>query len=139
MIGYEELLAIFWASHSPTRAPWSRQYRSAIHPHDAEQERVARESLAAEEKRRGTKLYTAIEREAAPAFTYAEDYHQKYQLRHSELGAFFAALYPDERVFTDATSAARANGLAAGYGTADAVVAALPADARPDFVKLTDG
>ena len=51
-------------------------------------------------------------------FWIAEDYHQKYRLRHEpELYEELSASYPNERDFTDSTAAARINGYLAGHGS----------------------
>ncbi len=84
-ITYESLLAAFWESHDPTQGmrqgnDIGSQYRSVIFAANAAQEKAARasaatygEALAAQG--RGA-ITTAIV--AAPAFYYAEDYHQQY-------------------------------------------------------------
>ena len=115
-ISYADLLAVFWADHSPTYEPWSRQYRSAIWPMDDEQRAIAEASLAAEQDRQGVKLWTAIE--APTTFTPAEDYHQKYRLRQSDrLEAEVRARYDSEESFYRSTAAARLNGYLDGHGS----------------------
>lgn len=85
LISYDKLLEVFFDSHSPTRAS-SRQYRSAIFYRNNAQRDAAKAALKAAEKSTGSKLYTAIE--AFTFFTWAEDYHQKFQLRQRpEIGA----------------------------------------------------
>lgn len=116
VISYEDLLAVFWSSHSPTSRPWSRQYASLILTHDETQRRLAEESLRREEERRGRKIYTDI----LPATTFylAEDYHQKYYLRAlRDVAREFQAIYPDLESFVNSTAVARANGIAGGNGT----------------------
>ncbi len=118
VIGYQDLLEVFWASHSPTSRPWSRQYASIIFFHDEAQREAAESSLRSEEERRGRTLYTEIR--PADTFYRAEDYHQKYYLRAvRDLSAEFQAMYPDAEAFTDSTAAARANGFAGGNGTSE--------------------
>ncbi len=80
-ISYDDLLAVFWASHNPTtrnRQGWDigSQYRSAIFFHDDEQRAMALASREAHQ--RGLKR--AIVTEVAPAgrFWAAEEYHQEY-------------------------------------------------------------
>lgn len=77
-VSYDALLDIFWSNHSP-RYRASTQYMSAIWYHDEEQKKTALASKEAVEKRGGP-VATLI----APVkvFTWAEDYHQKYELRH---------------------------------------------------------
>ena len=117
-LAYEDLLAVFWDSHTPTRPPWSRQYASIIFYHDEEQRRLAEESKLKVELRLERRLYTDIV--PASQFYRAEDYHQKYYLRGVP-GVMhdFERIYPDAREFTDSTAAARANGYVGGYGTLD--------------------
>jgi len=80
-IPYEQLLAVFWAEHDPTRfirpgLDPGDQYRSVIFVHDGEQRLAAEASCAQVEARISRPLATQIE--DAPAFWPAEDYHQQY-------------------------------------------------------------
>lgn len=113
---FAELLDVFWRGHRPTRPAWSRQYMSAIFAHGEAQQAAAWESLARQEKAQGTRLYTEIL--PAETFTLAEDYHQKYALRHMR-GVLqeFQAIYPSLEHFIASTAVARANGFASGYGS----------------------
>ena len=84
-IDYAELLRVFWESHDPTQgnrqgADIGTQYRSAIFWHDEAQHTAAEASRDHYQARleaagRG-RITTQIA--AAPAFWYAEDYHQQY-------------------------------------------------------------
>ncbi len=84
-IPYEKLLQIFWESHDPTQGmrqgnDVGTQYRSGIYVTSEAQRKTAeasREAYGAALKREG---YDAITTEIldAPAFYYAEDYHQQY-------------------------------------------------------------
>jgi len=84
-ISYPELLKAFWESHDPTQGmrqgnDVGTQYRSVIYTFDKEQRAAAEESKRLYQARlaaagRGT-ITTEIE--DAPAFYYAEDYHQQY-------------------------------------------------------------
>jgi peptide-methionine (S)-S-oxide reductase len=119
-ISYAELLEVFWASHSPTARPWSRQYASIIFYHDEEQRRLATETMEREAARLGRPLYTEIV--PFSRFYLAEDYHQKYQLRHvPELMDLFGTLQANGDSFVDSTAAARVNGLLGGNGTLEAL------------------
>ncbi len=115
VVSYEDLLRIFWSDHDPISQPYSRQYASIIFYHDAEQEAVAVATKAREEKERRVKLSTEI----APFsdFWLAEDYHQKYYLRGSELMREFRRMYSINGDFVNSTAAARVNGYLGGYGT----------------------
>jgi peptide-methionine (S)-S-oxide reductase len=113
-ITYEQLLDIFWNSHSPCQKSWSVQYRSAVFYADDEQKKAALGSKA--KRARLGEVLTAIE--PLKEFTPAEDYHQKYMLRNDpELMKEFAAMYPDAKDFRESTAAARVNSYLSGSGT----------------------
>ena len=85
VISYDALLKVFWEGHDPTQGmrqgnDAGTQYRSAIYACGDEQLQGALASKQAFEKellKRGFgKITTEIR--AAPAFYYAEDYHQQY-------------------------------------------------------------
>ena len=108
-ISYQELLDIFWDSHNPTYPPLSVQYKSAIFYHGEEQKRLALESKAREEERRGARIHT----ELIPysRFYLAEGYHQKYYLRNvASLRKEMTDIYPDLNDFVNSTAVARVNG-----------------------------
>lgn len=82
---YAELLRVFWENHDPTQGmrqgnDTGTQYRSGIYVHSAEQRQAAEASLkayqAALTKAGRGRITTEIL--DAPAFYYAEDYHQQY-------------------------------------------------------------
>ncbi len=114
-VSFEELLEAFWAGHNPTFSSGSRQYASIAFYQDEAQRQAIEESKARLESSTGKKVYTEVRQ--LDRFYLAEDYHQKYSLRHlSAVMAEFQAMYPDEADFVDSTAAARANGFAAGDG-----------------------
>jgi peptide-methionine (S)-S-oxide reductase len=83
-VSYEHLLEEFWRHHDPTTPnrqgrDVGTQYRSAVFVHDAEQERVAKESL----ERYQHRFHRPIVTEVVPATTFwpAEAYHQRYAER----------------------------------------------------------
>jgi peptide-methionine (S)-S-oxide reductase len=84
-VTYDQLLRVFWENHDPTQGmrqgnDAGTQYRSAIYTTDAAQAKAAEDSRAAyqaELKKAGHGTITTEIREA-PAFYYAEDYHQQY-------------------------------------------------------------
>jgi peptide-methionine (S)-S-oxide reductase len=119
-ISYDQLLEIFWASHSPTQRSWSRQYKAAVFYHNEEQKRLATESRDREAAKRKATIATEI----LPATTFyrAEAYHQKYRLRQDrELMKEFNATNPSDTDFEDSTAAARVNGYLDGYGTPESL------------------
>jgi peptide-methionine (S)-S-oxide reductase len=123
-ISYEELLEVFWTSHSPTTRPWSRQYASLIFYHNEEQQRLAVES----KNRKGAETGDTVFTEIMPFsdFYLAEDYHQKYRLRQlPELMAEFEAIYPDSTDFVNSMAAAKVNGYAGSHGTLAALQAEI--------------
>jgi peptide-methionine (S)-S-oxide reductase len=82
-VSYDEILNVFWANHDPTtknrQGPdVGTQYRSAIFVHDAEQERVARESRDRQEKSGRFRRPIVTEITPASEFWRAEEYHQRY-------------------------------------------------------------
>lgn len=85
VIGYVELLKVFWESHDPTQGmrqgnDTGTQYRSAIYCYDPDQQAAAETSQAAYQRLLRDSGYGSITTElrAAPEFYYAEDYHQQY-------------------------------------------------------------
>ena len=124
VISYE-LLAEFFASHNPCRAPFMRQYRSAIFPTGADQARAAAAAGEQEAAERGESLATDIE--PFMSFTLAEDYHQKYRLRaQREVLAEYAALFPTTEAFLGSAAVTRANAFLGGYGSEALVQRDLP-------------
>lgn len=86
VVSFKELLEAFWDSHDPTtpnrQGPdIGSQYRSAIFFHDAEQERLAKESKEALDSSGVYSLPIVTEIVPAAAFYPAEEYHQKYLMK----------------------------------------------------------
>lgn len=82
---FNKLLKVFWESHDPTQGmrqgnDLGSQYRSVIYCQDAQQLVETIESAAAYEAKLVAQGYPGISTEMreAPAFYYAEDYHQQY-------------------------------------------------------------
>ena len=85
VVTYEQLLKLFWESHDPTQGmrqgnDAGTQYRSGIYTFDDDQAKAAAASKDAYQTRLRASGYGPITTEivAAPAFFYAEDYHQQY-------------------------------------------------------------
>jgi peptide-methionine (S)-S-oxide reductase len=124
-ISYADLLKVFWASHHPGSAAWSRQYMNVIFSHNGEQKRLAEESKAQIEARTGRPVQTAIL--PFTGFTLAEDYHQKYYLRQAPgLLRELSRYYPDSADLVNSRAAARLNGYVAGYGSPAQLKEELP-------------
>ncbi len=91
VVAYEQLLKLFWESHDPTQGyrqgnDIGTQYRSAIFTHGAAQLAAATASgqmYAGELAKAG---YGSITTEIgeAPAFYFAEDYHQQYLAKNPD-------------------------------------------------------
>jgi peptide-methionine (S)-S-oxide reductase len=84
-IGYEDLLRLFWEGHDPTQGmrqgnDVGTQYRSAIYYTSDEQRAAAERSRDAYQRVLRDAGYGPITTEIrpAPAFYYAEEYHQQY-------------------------------------------------------------
>ncbi|KQM62163.1 MULTISPECIES: peptide-methionine (S)-S-oxide reductase MsrA [unclassified Sphingomonas] len=96
VIGYDEMLDIFFATHDPTQLnrqgnDVGTQYRSAIFPHSPEQEAAARAGIERAGEGRG-KIVTTIE----PLTTWypAEDYHQEYWDGEGQRNPYCMAVIP---------------------------------------------
>jgi len=124
VISYDDLLEIFWDSHSPTSRPAYRQYMSLILFQNDDQQRKAEESLRRMEERMGNNIYTEIT--SLDEFYPAEDYHQKYNLKgNTAIEDEIRQYYQDEQSITDSTAAARLNGYLSGYGTLEELMAEI--------------
>jgi len=119
-ISYEQLLEIYWDSHSPTVQPWSRQYMSIIFYHNSEQRELAMETKQREEASLSRRVYTEII--PFSEFHLAEDYHQKYYLQQvPNLMKELVAIYPNFADFINSTAVARINGYVGGHVTFQAL------------------
>lgn len=99
VLSYRDLVEVFFGIHDPTTlnrqgADAGTQYRSVIYYHSPEQERTAREVIAALER---DQVFDApIVTEVAPAteFYPAEEYHQDYFRRNPGQGYCRAVIAP---------------------------------------------
>jgi len=96
-ISYDDLLDIFFATHDPTQLnrqgnDVGTQYRSAIFPQDAEQERRAREALDRANQQLGGRVVTTIEPKGE--WYPAEDYHQDYWAGEGQQNPYCLATIP---------------------------------------------
>lgn len=85
VVSFEQLLTVFWESHDPTQGmrqggDVGTQYRSGIYTYDADQRNRAQVSRDLYAGRLRDAGYGAITTEIvdAPAFYFAESYHQQY-------------------------------------------------------------
>jgi peptide-methionine (S)-S-oxide reductase len=85
VVSYEALLKLFWEGHDPTQGmrqgnDVGTQYRSGVYAFTPEQKAAAEASKAAYQARLSAAGLGRITTEIldAPAFYYAEDYHQQY-------------------------------------------------------------
>jgi peptide-methionine (S)-S-oxide reductase len=84
-VRYEDLLRVFWEGHDPTQGMRQHgdvgtQYRSMIFYFDEDQRRAAEASRDGYQQRLRAAGYGEITTEIAPApaFYFAEEYHQQY-------------------------------------------------------------
>jgi len=85
-VSFAHLLDVFWSSHRPPTGTWQHrdttgQYRSAIFFTTPAQEAEARLSASRLGAKRGDNEVTT-EIALAKNFTMAEEYHQKFHLKH---------------------------------------------------------
>ncbi len=104
LLSYEQLLAELWGNRKGGRS-YSRQYMEAVFPANATQAQIA--------KARG--VSSVIE---GARFYVAEDYHQKYYLRHDSTLLRELSDYTPVQL-RESTVAARLNGYVAGRGSPD--------------------
>jgi peptide-methionine (S)-S-oxide reductase len=90
-VSYEELLRVFWESHDPTQGmrqgnDVGTQYRSVIFTFTDAQRAAAQASRLHFQRELSQAGYGAITTQIqdAPAFYYAEDYHQQYLAKNPD-------------------------------------------------------
>jgi peptide-methionine (S)-S-oxide reductase len=113
IVGYREVLEIFFTIHDPTTPnrqgnDVGTQYRSVIYYHSPEQQEIARQVIACMANVWDAPIVT----ELSPAQTYykAEDYHQNYFRQHPLQGYCAFVVAPKvakfRKVFADRINAA---------------------------------
>jgi peptide-methionine (S)-S-oxide reductase len=133
---YDDLLALFWAAHDPTRAPFKRQYQPALFPCTPEQRARAEASVAAQAEAHEDPITTEVVPDAS--FHRAEAYHQKHKLRRQPgLCDAVQAPYPNEEAFADAPAAALVNGYVGGHRAPRHLDDDAPRLALPDEAETT--
>lgn len=86
-VSYEKLLELFFKMHDPTTLnrqgnDVGTQYRSAIFYHDGAQKAAAEKMMSRIERSNAWKSKLTTEVSEAKTFYPAEDYHQKYLVKH---------------------------------------------------------
>ncbi|MDZ7666218.1 MAG: peptide-methionine (S)-S-oxide reductase [Desulfotignum sp.] len=114
-ITFRRLLDILWDRHTYTRQTTITQYKNAVFYQNEEQRLQAVASKQALEHRTGREVQTDIL--PVESFTLAEDYHQKYLLKHSGLKSFLNRFHAHGIDIVNSTATARLNGYAGGNGT----------------------
>jgi peptide-methionine (S)-S-oxide reductase len=91
VVSYGELLRLFWENHDPTQgmrqgADVGTQYRSGIYAYGEAQKKAAEASREAYQKVLTAARFAPITTEIieAPAFYYAEEYHQQYLAKNPD-------------------------------------------------------
>lgn len=126
VISYEKLCELFWRSHEPCSDAWSRQYRSALWYADEEQKNVAESTRAKLAERAPREIQTGIE--PLGEFWVAEDYHQKYSLRHDPVLVDLLVEALGEDAILSSRSATKINALKARRIGLDAVRVVLQSE-----------
>ena len=97
LIGYDDLLDIFFATHDPTQLnrqgnDIGTQYRSAIFPHSTEQEEQAKAGIERNQANWPGPIVTTIEK--LGEWYPAEDYHQDYWEGEGQRNPYCLAVIP---------------------------------------------
>jgi peptide-methionine (S)-S-oxide reductase len=97
VISYGDILDLFLATHDPTQLnrqgnDVGTQYRSAIFPHDAEQEAAARQAIERAQPDWPAPIVTTIE--PLSEWWPAEDYHQDYWEGEGQRNPYCLAVIP---------------------------------------------
>ncbi|PTQ09929.1 peptide-methionine (S)-S-oxide reductase [Sphingomonas oleivorans] len=113
VIGYDDLLDIFFHVHDPTQLnrqgnDIGTQYRSAIFPHSPEQETAARAAIGRAQAEHDRPVVTTIE--PLTDWYPAEDYHQEYFAREGSANPYCMAVVAPKLVKFRKSYAARLKG-----------------------------
>ena len=96
-LSYGDLLDVFLGTHDPTQLnrqgnDIGTQYRTAIFPHNDEQERKAQDAIARANQEQGGRIVTTIE--PMSDWWPAEDYHQEYWANEGQRNPYCIAVIP---------------------------------------------
>ncbi len=109
VISYSELLSYFWRGHRCELNNSNVQYQNAIFYRNDAQKKLAEISRDQWAKNQGiTIAQVATKIKPVKEFTYAEKYHQKYDLK-GEIRSELDDLFPDAKSLADSTIATRLN------------------------------
>jgi peptide-methionine (S)-S-oxide reductase len=97
VVGFDDLLDIFFVIHDPTQlnrqgGDIGTQYRSAIFPQSPEQEQKARAAIERANAEHSGRVVTTVEPKAH--WYPAEDYHQDYWAREGQSNPYCLAVIP---------------------------------------------
>lgn len=97
VIGYDDLLDVFFHTHDPTQLnrqgnDIGTQYRSAIFPHSPEQEAAARAAIQRNQPDFDRPIVTTVE--PLGEWYRAEDYHQEYWWGEGQRNPYCLATIP---------------------------------------------
>lgn len=107
VISYKDLLKVFWESHDYSSRR-KKQYASKILYLSEKQRHEAENSI--DKHNDASTVLQELDK-----FYIAENYHQKYRLRNSDMFEEFKSMGSEQ--FRDSSLAAKANGFVAGYLT----------------------
>lgn len=125
VLTYEDLLDVFWTSHTPSAPAWSTQYRSAIFFVNEEQRLSAEKNREKVKASLGGEVLTSIE--PLKRFYPAEDYHQKHYLRQERvLMTDFMNHYAKVEDFLNSPAVTKVNGFLSGAGSVEYLRKILP-------------
>ena len=104
VIGFRDLLEVFFAIHDPTTLnrqgnDTGPQYRSAVFYHNEEQKRITEETIAALAGSFPDPIVTEVT--AASVFWPAEDYHQNYFALHPRQPYCLYSVVPKVKKFRE--------------------------------------
>jgi peptide-methionine (S)-S-oxide reductase len=106
VIGYDDILTVFFSIHDPTTmnrqgADLGSQYRSVIFYHDDRQKQIAEKKI--KEVESSEALHRPVVTELVPFKTFykAEEYHQEYFERNPQAGYCRAVIAPKVSKFRD--------------------------------------
>ncbi|TVY07130.1 peptide-methionine (S)-S-oxide reductase MsrA [Paenibacillus cremeus] len=145
LVSLEAILGLFWDHHHPPNINEykGRQYLSLVLYRDELQQSIIFKVI--EDRRREGKGRTETEIASFKGFYIAEERHQKYYLkRYPDAVRKLGPLYPTPEDLTNATLAARLNGLAKGFTNLTFVIQdiqkwPIDEDERATLIRLVQG